>query len=120
MRATDFLRDQGVGTWEINLAAFLADLNTNLWPGSGGYTDGFIAHPYLYCHLRSTTRVHAFDDAGSLLRYRYATNWANLASVSDPLLAMVRVAFSNDGIDGYTTAVQLMTAQRGLPRDPDR
>src|SRR5205814_959143 len=27
-----FLRNQGVGPWEINLAAFLADLNTNMWP----------------------------------------------------------------------------------------
>ena len=32
MRKGDgFLRNQGVGTWEINLAAFLTDLNTNLW-----------------------------------------------------------------------------------------
>ena len=31
-RAGDaFLRNQGVGSWEINLAAFLADLNTNQW-----------------------------------------------------------------------------------------
>ena len=26
-----FFRNQGVGTWEINLAAFFADLNTNQW-----------------------------------------------------------------------------------------
>ncbi len=29
--ADDYLRNQGVGSWEINLAAFLADLNTNMW-----------------------------------------------------------------------------------------
>ena len=26
-----FFRNEGVGSWEINLAAFLADLNTNQW-----------------------------------------------------------------------------------------
>ena len=32
MSANDYSRDQGVGSWEINLAAFLAALNTNSWP----------------------------------------------------------------------------------------
>ena len=31
-----FLRNQGVGTWEDNLAGFLADLNTNIWYDSNG------------------------------------------------------------------------------------
>src|SRR6185295_11866148 len=26
-----FVRNEGVGSWEINLAGFLVDLNTNLW-----------------------------------------------------------------------------------------
>jgi hypothetical protein len=30
--ATSFMRDQGVGSWELNLAGFLSDLNTNAWP----------------------------------------------------------------------------------------
>ena len=33
----DFLRNQGVGTFEINLAAFLYDLNTNLYAWGGLY-----------------------------------------------------------------------------------
>jgi hypothetical protein len=42
---SDFLRNQGVGTWEINLAAFLHDLNTNAWGGTydepvAGYVQG--------------------------------------------------------------------------------
>jgi hypothetical protein len=33
-----YFRNQGVGSWEINLAAFLTDLNTNQWdPGSAAY-----------------------------------------------------------------------------------
>ncbi|MCX6916715.1 MAG: hypothetical protein NT167_27335 [Verrucomicrobia bacterium] len=40
VNGADFVRDQGVGTWEINLAAFLADLNTNAW-WSPVYADGF-------------------------------------------------------------------------------
>ncbi len=30
-RRMHYFRNQGVGSWEINLAAFLADLNTNEW-----------------------------------------------------------------------------------------
>jgi hypothetical protein len=28
-----YFRNQGFGTYEMNLAAFLADLNTNVWQG---------------------------------------------------------------------------------------
>ena len=31
-----YFRNQGIGSWEINLAAFLADLNTNQWGQSVG------------------------------------------------------------------------------------
>ena len=32
-----FVRNQGVGTWEMNWAAFLVDLNTNFWPTALSY-----------------------------------------------------------------------------------
>ena len=104
----DFLRDQGVGTWEINGAAFLYDLNTNLyaWGGVYGYDPAAGS---------SSVQGNAFADAGSLLSYRYAKS-AYLASVST-LLPQGLGAFINDDIDGYTTTVQLNSS--GFPRDPD-
>jgi hypothetical protein len=105
---TDFVRDQGVGTWEINLAAFLADLNTNLW--YAGYRYGY--DPVSGFSEGGT----AFPDAVSLLAYRYPKNWAALASVS-ALFSNRPSVFNNDGVDGYTTSVQLNTS--GFLQDPD-
>ncbi len=68
-----FMRNQGVGSWEINLAAFLADLNNNQWlpydpavPQAFGY--------YQYIEPLGVNRGIAFDDAISLLSYRYNYN----------------------------------------------
>ena len=58
-----FFRNQGVGSWEINLAAFLTDLNTNQW-------DTTIA-PYNYLEPASVNNGFAFQDAFSLLYDRY-------------------------------------------------
>ena len=108
----DFRRDQGVGTFEINLAAFLYDLNTNLYAWGGQYsydpTGGFPA------------RGNAFADAGALLAYRYAMNPVNssftLASVRN-LFTNGPAAFMGDGIDGYSTAAMLNSS--GFFQDPD-
>ena len=82
----EFFRNQGVGSWEINLAAFLADLNTNEWgqiidapsylggPASG---NGF----YQYNEPFSLDNGRAYNDALSLLAYRYAYNYQLLAPV---------------------------------------
>ena len=67
-----FFRNQGVGPWEINLAAFLADLNTNSWP-SYAYNEW----------LGSPNSGVAFDDARALLAWRYANNFSTLASVDN-------------------------------------
>ncbi len=66
-----FLRNQGVGSYEINLAAFLTDLNTNIWnPAVNAYAyDPIIAN---------ASKGLGFEDASSFLRYRYANNWKNL------------------------------------------
>src|SRR5436190_11784413 len=72
-----FLRNQGVGTWEGNLAAFLVDLNTNFWEPSTAR--------YIYNAFPGYTQPNrgvAFDDALSILRYRYFGNRGSLASVS--------------------------------------
>ncbi len=102
-----FLRDQGVGTWEINLAAFLVDLNTNLWPLSVPNKFSFSTYTY-DPDPGNPNRGTPFDDAVALMRYRYATNWNSLASVQQLFGPAGVSAFSSDYIDGYS-AGPLMT-----------
>ena len=77
-----YFRNQGVGSWEINLAAFLADLNTNEW--------NTVVSPYFYGQsLLPLPRVNAgaaFSDAFSLLYYRY--NGTRLPFISSVLPAL--------------------------------
>src|SRR5439155_27347073 len=87
-----FIRDQGVAPWEGNLAAFLIDLNTNIW-GENSYQYSTDA--------TQPSRGRAFDDALALLRYRYRTNWKNLLSVSANFGNRGVNAFKNDSVDGY-------------------
>jgi hypothetical protein len=111
-RAEGFLRNQGVGSWEMNLAAFLVDLNTNMWlvPGPQGY-----GSPYLY-NPNGINTGSGFDDAFPLLRYRYgiAVNPLPLPTPSVQYLfgAPGATAFSRDFVDGYTRG-PLMTSPWG-------
>jgi hypothetical protein len=99
-----FFRNQGVLAAEMNLAAFLVDLNTNLWPASSPNQYGFQYYSY---NLNGTSTGAASDDAAALLRWRYNGNYTRLASVSTLLPAGVN-AFGHDFIDGYA-AGPLMT-----------
>ena len=61
--ADGYFRNQGVGSWELNLAGFLADLNTNQW-----------GLPTFYSYNEPSSFANtgkAFEDAMSLLSYRY-------------------------------------------------
>jgi hypothetical protein len=94
-QGADFLRDQGVGTFEINLASFLYDLNTNYW-GTSGYT---------YDPVGGFCSGTAFKDAGNLLAYRYAATPSlnyTLASVSQ-LFNNGLAVFGRDFVDGYSS-----------------
>jgi hypothetical protein len=99
-----FFRNQGVGPWEINLAAFLADLNTNEWGQViGNSANGNIN--YYYYQSPSGNRGFAFDDARALLAYRYTNNYLSLASVDNLFggpFSPGDTAFRNDNIDGYS------------------
>src|SRR6266568_2199755 len=106
-----FLRNQGAGTYEANLAAFLVDLNTNLWPPQG--SPGGLGYFYHTDLILPSTGV-AFQDALWLLRYRYQGNWKTLKRV-DQLFGISGVnAFINDFVDGYVGS-PLTT----IPPDPD-
>src|SRR5205814_4305218 len=64
-------RNQGVGSWELNLAGFLTDLNTNIWsPLNYNYRP----------NPNQTSLGFAFIDANDILRRRYGANYQNLAS----------------------------------------
>ena len=99
-----FLRNQGVGPWEINLAAFLVDLNTNLWPFPANNNTG---SRYFYGSSgidlqRGNTGV-AFEDSLFLLRYRYGVNMEqNLLPVQTLFGPRGAAAFQTDFVDGYT------------------
>jgi hypothetical protein len=99
-------RNEGVGTWEMNLGAFLADLNTNMWIRPP------YATPYQYfTNYASANGGAAFDDALSVLRYRYAQNLSAILSAQQTMgLTTVGPAsgvnlFNTDGIDGYSRGV---------------
>ncbi|HUZ06461.1 MAG TPA: hypothetical protein VMV89_03140, partial [Candidatus Paceibacterota bacterium] len=94
--ADAYFRNQGVGSWEINLAAFLADLNTNAWDNITG--------PYLYNPPPGIggSQGVAIGDARALLAYRYANNYNSLATVQKLFGNTGATAFQDDGIDGYS------------------
>jgi hypothetical protein len=73
-----YFRNQGVGSWEINLAAFLADLNTNQWDPPT--VENSFMEPYQYPATVGSSV--AFEDARALLAYRYANNYNSLAFAS--------------------------------------
>ncbi len=96
-----FARNQGVGTWEINLAAFLADLNTNVW----------YANPSYYSYNRASTGFPnsglAFDDARTLLTWRYGPPYGTALGYGNQMPASAMFAngaapFVNDNIDQYS------------------
>ncbi|HEU0008217.1 MAG TPA: hypothetical protein VFT34_00215 [Verrucomicrobiae bacterium] len=63
-----YFRNQGVGAWEMNLAAFLADVNPNYWNSDnyGLYSYFANANPQ-----NERGRGAAFADAKELLNYRF-------------------------------------------------
>ncbi|HVU27890.1 MAG TPA: hypothetical protein VHG71_09165 [Verrucomicrobiae bacterium] len=100
-----FLRNQGVGSWEINLAAFLADLNTNQWDPPT--IENVANNPYAYQEWQTPNNINrgrAFEDALALLKYRYGGangTYGNLTAAQNLFLNGF-AGFRNDGIDGYS------------------
>ena len=98
-----YFRNEGVGSWELNLAAFLADLNTNQWnPPTVEYPA--VNNPYLYQQPAFANKGAAFEDALSLLSWRYAYSYNSLAV---PPLYFYN-ALVHGSVDGYTVG-NLMT-----------
>ncbi len=110
-----FLRDQGVGSWEINLAGFLNALNPN--PGFWDYKF------YENTNLFVPSQGLAFQDAAAILQYRYGGDYNTLRSF-DQLYALANpnaaALFDNDFIDGYSLGNPLMNtlSPRLVDNDP--
>jgi hypothetical protein len=119
-----YFRNQGVGSWEINLAAFLADLNTNQW---GETIDPPNVQPsaptyYQYNEPKNYNHGYAFDDARALLAYRYANDYNSLASVDSlyGVAGLGHFAFLYDNIDGYSDGPLMTTLNTNEFSSPDR
>jgi len=94
-----FFRNQGVGTWEINLAAFLADLNTNEWDNnsSGGIYQYRQSNPVFFPNIGS-----AFGDAFALLTNRYRGNY-NSQLPADAIFGVANATLlRTNGSDDYS------------------
>lgn len=102
-----YYRNQGHGSWEINLAAFLRDLNTNTWD-----------YHYASQNLSSPSTGFAFFDANNILAYRYGNRFSNLKSVSQLFGTPGANAFTLDLIDGYSRGLQQASIPV-RPTDPD-
>ena len=102
-----FLRNQGILTAEINLAAFLSDLNTNLWPG-------YYYNTNLQGRITDASTGAAADDAASVVRYRYGAGLASAANLYGPAGVS---AFGADFVDDYSGG-PLMTGTWWPPLGP--
>ena len=89
-----YFRNQGVGSWELNLAAFLADLNTNQWDPPAAF--------YVYNEpLGSANSGNAFQDALSLLSYRYNYDYTTLLPANN-YFNPFNIASYPFNVDGYS------------------
>ena len=91
-----FFRNQGVGSWELNLAAFLTDLNTNIWSPLPLPNNLF----YSYNQPASANVGIAFNDALALLAYRYVNY--NTLLTANQLFPNAGNVFPFDNIDAYS------------------
>jgi len=99
--AEGFLRNEGFGSWELNLAGFFHYLNPNVW--TYNYAN---ANPLRINTLKPSTGT-AFEDAATFCAYRYTTRapngtWQNLANLNALYGQPAILAFPYDYIDVYS------------------
>jgi len=110
-RPYDFFRNQGCGSWEVNLAAFLRDLSPNIWT----------TYDYRAANPMPTANFGvAFDDAYSLISYRNLDFPNPAKSVASLFGLPGAAAFRTDHLDGYSAAARPMTGTSYLANDPDQ
>jgi len=114
LTGADYLRNQGVGPWEANLASFLYDLNTNTYAWGGRY----VYNPL----IANGVSGNAFVDSAYILANRYGgINYpypSALLSVASLFSLNGQRAFRSHSVDGYT-AGPVMTTSSGFNFNPD-
>ncbi len=103
-----FLRNQGVGTFEINMAGLLYGINPNVW------TYDF----YEWQNMGVQSTRFAFDDAASILQYRYNSSYNNLRSIGQLYGSPAANLLANGNVDYYSLG-PLMTNLTPLAFPPD-
>jgi hypothetical protein len=95
-RRLGYARNMGAGSWELNLAAFLADLNSDaaLTPNTNFFT-------YSYGAMAAANFGTAFQTAQQFINYRYGGNRANLPPASQYFVG-AQPLWQNDGVDWYS------------------
>ena len=116
-----FYRNQSVGSWEINLAAFLADLNTNQWgqivgAGANAPSGSAVYYQYNWPLSGTANSGRAFDDARSLLSWRYNFGYFNLATANDSFTNIFNYPY---GIDLYSDGPLQTTVDTNISVFPD-
>ncbi|MBI5775570.1 MAG: hypothetical protein HZA89_17770 [Verrucomicrobia bacterium] len=119
-----FYRNQGAGTWEINLASFLVDLNVNMWRVPNG--NGVSSYPnYFYNTNAGSGKINesigvAFTDARALLNYRYESNFTRLYAAtntfgnSQPKIDVIQKSF----VDLYSDGPLMLGSRWQVPLPP--
>jgi hypothetical protein len=102
-----FYRDQGVGSWEINLAGFFTGLNTNTWAPLN------LAYSYNNNSVVTPNQGYAFTDANVILAHRYANSFTTLPSAAKlfNFAASPNNPFATNGIDYYAVGSTAPLAQ---------
>lgn len=76
-----YYRNQGVGSWELNLAAFLVDLNTNVWAGGQLLPNNLY---YAYNESASSPNLGiAFNDAFAIYTNRLLGYYSSLTTANN-------------------------------------
>lgn len=107
------MRSQGFGSWELNLAAALREINPYSYVSN-------TPNLYNYRNGNGLNTGDCFGDAKNILRYRYNRSYDvnNLPSVFWTLGSFNGRAFTNDLIDGYSAAMGT-GGSFDFTRDPD-
>jgi len=98
-----FLRNQGYGSWEINLASFLADLNPSVWNNLLAPAGHAARYDYI-TNLATQSKGYAFADSFSFVTNRYGQNFNTglyAANRKNILGTSATARFGSDGIDSY-------------------
>jgi hypothetical protein len=126
MNGDRYQRSQNVGSWELNLAGFLADLNTNAYLLNALPVAGTVKYEYNVGDNSTFNRGAAFEGALSILRYRYneAHVRSNLNTLRDVFVdSASRNRLIADNIDAYglnpIDPATLKVPHRSLTNDQD-